>query len=62
MLAIHGERDEYGTVEHPERIAAGRGIARILPGIGHVPHREDERLLTDVIQRFLKSGAGADLP
>ncbi|UVF19624.1 alpha/beta hydrolase [Microvirga terrae] len=52
VLAIHGERDEYGSVEHPRRIAAGRGTACILPGAGHVPHREDERLLTDVISRF----------
>ncbi|RDI62431.1 alpha/beta fold hydrolase [Microvirga subterranea] len=53
VLAIHGERDEYGSRAHPERIAAGRGTAHILSGIGHVPHREQEALLVDVIDRFL---------
>lgn len=53
VLAIHGERDEYGSSAHPERIAAGRGTAHILSGIGHVPHREQETLLVDLIGRFL---------
>ncbi|WP_262269071.1 alpha/beta fold hydrolase [Microvirga yunnanensis] len=59
VLAVHGERDEYGSAEHPRRIAAGRGTACILPGAGHVPHREDERLLAGVISRFLR-GVEAD--
>jgi pimeloyl-ACP methyl ester carboxylesterase len=54
VLAIHGDRDEYGSIEHPKRIAAGRGTARILPDTGHVPHREREELLVDVIQQFLR--------
>lgn len=54
VLAIHGERDEYGSNEHPARIAAGRGTVRILPGIGHVPHRENEALLVEVIEGFLR--------
>jgi pimeloyl-ACP methyl ester carboxylesterase len=54
VLAVHGERDEYGSAEHPRRIAAGRGTARILPNTGHVPHRENEALLIDVIRPFLK--------
>ncbi|WP_445504525.1 alpha/beta fold hydrolase [Microvirga sp. G4-2] len=53
VLAIHGEVDEYGTNEHPKRIAAGRGTAHILPNTGHVPHRERERLLIKVIHQFL---------
>jgi pimeloyl-ACP methyl ester carboxylesterase len=54
VLAVHGERDEYGSSEHPKRIAAGRGTMCILPQTGHVPHREQKELLTDVIHRFLK--------
>ena len=45
-LVIHGSEDEYGSLLHPERIAQTvRGPARmaILPGTGHVPHREQER-------------------
>jgi pimeloyl-ACP methyl ester carboxylesterase len=53
VLAVHGDRDEYGSTEHPRRIAAGRGTAHILPDTGHVPHRERETLLVDVIRQFL---------
>lgn len=43
VLVVHGELDEYGSVEFPNRIASGvHGAAQlaILPGCGHVPHRE----------------------
>ena len=53
VLALHGDRDEYGSSAHPERIAAGRGAARLLPDTGHVPHRERETLLLDAIVSFL---------
>ncbi|MBP2296962.1 alpha/beta fold hydrolase [Azospirillum rugosum] len=66
VLAIHGEWDEYGSDEHPTRIAAGRGTARILPKTGHVPHRENEALLVEVINEFLRGvvalGSPPDLP
>ena len=55
VLAVHGDGDEYGSLEHPRRIAAGRGRAHIFTGIGHVPHRECERELADVIDAFLKA-------
>ncbi len=52
VLAIHGDEDEYGSVEHPERIARltqGPVRAVILKGCGHVPHREQPaRVLTEV--------------
>jgi pimeloyl-ACP methyl ester carboxylesterase len=53
VLAVHGDRDEYGSSEHPKRIAAGHGTAHILPDTGHVPHREREELLVNLIARFL---------
>ncbi|PSJ60291.1 alpha/beta fold hydrolase [Pseudaminobacter soli (ex Li et al. 2025)] len=53
ILAIHGELDEYGSAEHPNRIAAGRGTTLILPKTGHVPHRENDQLLADTIAEFL---------
>ena len=43
VLAIHGESDEYGSVEFPRRIVSGvkeRAEMMILKGCGHVPHRE----------------------
>jgi pimeloyl-ACP methyl ester carboxylesterase len=54
IMAIHGDRDEYGSIEHARRIAHGRGRVQILPGIGHVPHRESEAILVDTISRFLE--------
>jgi pimeloyl-ACP methyl ester carboxylesterase len=54
VLAVHGERDEYGSVMHPKRIAAGRGTVHIIPDAGHVPHKEREALLIEVIDQFLK--------
>lgn len=43
LLAIHGEQDEYGSVLHPQRLAAktsGQATLAILSPCGHVPHRE----------------------
>lgn len=53
VLALHGDRDEYGSAEHPARIAAGRGTVRLLPDTGHVPHRECEDAVVDAIRAFL---------
>lgn len=53
ILAIHGDGDEYGSVEHPVRIAGERNEIRILPGAGHVLHREDPAGLAASIARFL---------
>lgn len=53
-FAVHGAEDEYGSAAHPERIAAGaHGHALILPGIGHVPHRECPETLAGATARFL---------
>lgn len=43
VLAIHGDLDEYGSVEFPRRITGevgGPSELAILEGCGHVPHRE----------------------
>lgn len=53
-LAIHGERDEYGSSEHPQRIARhANGRVAMLPGVGHVPHRESPDLLLEIMTDFL---------
>ncbi|MEZ5826408.1 MAG: alpha/beta hydrolase [Geminicoccaceae bacterium] len=54
VLAIHGANDEYGSIEHPRRIAAHGGEMEILDGIGHFPHRQDEAQVVAIIQRFLE--------
>jgi len=52
ILALHGERDEFGSIEQPERIArltSGASRVLVLEGCGHAPHREDPtRVLKDV--------------
>jgi pimeloyl-ACP methyl ester carboxylesterase len=59
VLAIHGDLDEYGSVEFPRHIANGvKGPAElaILEGCGHVPHRErqDEvlKIVSEHVWRF----------
>lgn len=54
VLAVHGQDDEYGSVDHARRIAAGRGEAAILDGIGHVPHREDPDRLVGLLDGFIR--------
>lgn len=51
-LILHGDLDEYGSLEQPARIAAlaaEQGRMVILEGCHHVPHREDpQRVLQEV--------------
>jgi len=53
-LAIHGDRDEFGSVVHPARIAdktGGRSV--VVEGCGHVPHREKAELVLDLVSAWL---------
>ena len=57
-LALHGDQDEYGSVEHAERIArltpaASRAV--ILDDCGHIPHREQTARVLDEVTRFLRA-------
>ncbi|HEU6442857.1 MAG TPA: alpha/beta hydrolase [Microvirga sp.] len=60
-LAIHGDRDEYGSERHPERIARltpGPAEPVILSACGHVPHREQpERVLRELTHFLTESSA-----
>lgn len=56
VLAIHGDRDEYGSVAFPRRIAdlaAGPSEAVVLEGCGHVPHRERREEVLRLASGFL---------
>lgn len=58
-LAVHGDQDEYGSLQHPERIVGlSRGMSRmvILEGCGHIPHREQPTRVLDEVTRFLAAG------
>lgn len=60
VLAIHGESDEYGSVLHPQRIAAltsGLASLEILP-YGHVPHREQSEVVIDMVSKWLNHNDG----
>ncbi|MEK2690809.1 alpha/beta fold hydrolase [Bdellovibrio sp. GT3] len=54
-LVIHGERDEFGSVAFPNLIANNvRGPVKewVLPGVGHVPHRENPELILNLVSEF----------
>lgn len=56
VLAIHGDLDEYGSVEFPRRIAqhvSGRSELVILENCGHVPHRERKEDVLRLTAAFL---------
>lgn len=61
VLALHGDRDEYGSGLHPERIARGcRGPSQavILKDCGHVAHRECAAAVLDAVTEFLRTAHG----
>jgi pimeloyl-ACP methyl ester carboxylesterase len=56
VLAIHGDLDEYGSVEFPRRITrgvCGPSQLAILEGCGHVPHRERAAEVLRLTSQFL---------
>ncbi|HEP9100150.1 TPA: alpha/beta hydrolase [Pseudomonas aeruginosa] len=57
VLAIHGDKDEYGSRRHPELIGQySSGVARveILPGVGHVPQREQPQTVLELVSVLLR--------
>jgi len=63
VLALHGDQDEYGSIQHPERIArlsAGPSRVVILEEGGHVPHRQKPALVLREITKFLNSYSSTD--
>jgi pimeloyl-ACP methyl ester carboxylesterase len=56
ILAMHGDRDEYGSRAHPQRIAAlvpGRADIVLFDDCGHVPHREYPDAVLQAVRTFL---------
>ena len=59
LLALHGDRDEFGSRRQPERIAAlaaGPSDVVILEECGHVPHRERPDAVLAAVGRLLDRG------
>lgn len=62
VLAIHGDLDEYGSVEFPRRITRmvkGPSELVILDNCGHVPHRERRQDVLSLTSTFLERCASA---
>ena len=62
VLALHGELDEYGSPAHPRLIGAlsgGPASVEILPGVGHVPQREQPDDVVRRVAAFLATTAPA---
>ena len=56
VLAIHGDKDEYGSVAFPEFISSrsgGKAEMLILENCGHFPHKERTEQVLERIKPFL---------
>jgi pimeloyl-ACP methyl ester carboxylesterase len=56
LLALHGDRDEYGSRAYPDRIARSAGGPSevvLIEDCGHVPHRERPDAVLQAVTRFL---------
>ena len=65
VLAIHGDTDEYGSVEFARRIVSrvsGPSELAILGYCGHVPHREKREEVLRLVAAFLERRAVSPLP
>jgi len=63
VLAIHGERDEYGSKRFPEFICekvSGYSEMHLLPDCGHIPHREKEGTFLDLVAHFIERHVSVD--
>lgn len=57
LMALHGDRDEFGSRAQPERIGArtgGPSEVVILEDCGHVPHRERPEAVLAALGRLLE--------
>lgn len=59
LLALHGDRDEFGSTAFPDLLCELSGAAstkHLLANCGHVPHREHPDLVLGFIGDFLNRG------
>lgn len=58
LLALHGDKDEYGSVEFPKTIvkySSGKTKMKIFENCGHVPHREIESVVLAEVKGFIET-------
>lgn len=56
ILTIHGDKDEYGSLKFPERIATWANSSSqqlILSDCGHVPHKEKTDTILKAVNTFI---------
>lgn len=56
LLCMHGEFDEYGSIEQPQRFVQqtkGSSQLQIIQGAYHMPHKEKPEQVLKLIQDFL---------
>lgn len=56
LLVIHGENDGFTSLEQPRtmaQLAGGPSRLEIIPGCGHLPHRERPETVLAVVSDFL---------
>lgn len=64
FLAIHGELDEFGSVEQPKmmvNLVPAEARLHLIAGGGHVPHKENPEAVLTVIQDFLNHSSQQQL-
>jgi len=57
LLALHGDRDEFGSLDHLEvaqRLSGAPVTTHVMQGVGHVPHKEKPDSVVDLVSRFLE--------
>ncbi|WP_143307227.1 alpha/beta fold hydrolase [Chitinophaga vietnamensis] len=60
VLAIQGERDEFGTIAQVNGImrqTAGKAQSLIIPGIGHTPHKDAKETVLAQTAAFISCAA-----
>lgn len=58
LLVIHGDRDEYGSLQFPDMICAlstGPATRLVLHDCGHIPHKEKKQDVLAAIAAFLSA-------
>lgn len=56
VLALHGDNDEYGSRRHPDMIVAqakGPATLGLIKDCGHLPHREKQDVVLNLVAGFL---------
>ena len=57
VMVIHGERDEFGSLRHPDMIAdlaGGASEKYIIPNCGHIPHRDKPNKVLELVTNFVE--------